>query len=649
MLKAWLLFLTLTITIVYAFATDVSVYDIQFPTDSIGNSPYLGQTVSTGGFVTALSYSGNVLYYFLSDRSGGLWHGILVNDNQDRHLTVGDSVHLEAEVQESNGQTRLRNVVTGSLTPDSVHIAPAVITCAALLEPAEGVLVEVHDVIVTAVTGTDFTVRDSSGSAIIGNGWPHVMPIVGDTLVTARGLVTSASNVFKINPRNDFDLTFTSNRPPVITGVRSNPSAPSNLDADTVTAHITDETLVADARVYYRFGGGEFTPLSMFDDGLHGDGVAADHVWGAIIPAGAPRSTCNFYVWATDDSGKFDTDPPDAPLHTYSYAVSPSMADIYTHVADYEQPNVTVTLVGVVNFVEAYTTSGGSNRISAYMQDNSGRGFYLSVSGSTSDFPTIVRGNRISVQGSITTYSGQIQIGPSSSSVTLLGTNQPNPAPIELKTGDRRLQREVVQTSVPGAYGTGTWCKFTGTIYRVDENVGGGTNIAMDDGTGQTTIRWWDSMHIDTVRLGDRWYHKRDLVGMYISIYGPSSTYNGDFQMLAAGDVSDFELPTTPAPASDFTLDVPNRPFAPDIGQHLKIIYNAPALGQVRLRVFDLRGRLVTTLVDKVSGGPNMIEWDGRDELNELLPIGTYLLHLESIRSGSSKTRIKPIVIGTKL
>jgi DNA/RNA endonuclease YhcR with UshA esterase domain len=661
MLKAWILLLTLTISIVCAFAQDVSIYDIQYTTNPSGTSPDSGLTVTTGGIVTGVYYSGGTLFYFLSDRSGGLWHGILVRESQDRHLSIGDSVHITAQVLEPSGQTRLQNSTAWDSVHAGVTVPPAVITCADLNNPAtqeatEDVLVEVQNVVVAAITGngTDFTIYDPANPSVTATvtsyGWSHAMPVVGDSILYVRGLVTSTPGGFRINPRNNADIVFTSNRAPIISNVSNSPQVPSSLESDTITAHITDETVVADARVYYRFGStGDYTPLTMFDDGTNGDRVAGDDNWTALIPPGPPQTLCQYYIWATDDSGRFDTSPPDAPAHTNSYMVSPTMADVYAHLADYEQPNVAVTLVGVVNFVEIYTTSGGSNRITAYFQDNSGRGFYISVGGTAADFPAIVRGNRISVQGPITTYSGQVQIGPSATGVTLLASNQPNPPPIEVKSGDRRLQHQILQTPDPAAYATGTWCKMTGTVYRVDENVGGGTNIAFDDGTGSTTIRWWDSMHIDSVQLGDQWYHKKDLRGKFISIYGPASVYNGDFQMLAAGDVSDFESPPTPPLPSDFTLVVPNRPFAPDLGQHLKIMYNAPTMGQVRLRVFDLRGRLVTTLIDKQAGGPNTVDWDGRNELKELLPLGTYILHLESVQSGNSHTLVKPVVIGTKL
>ena len=75
-----------------------------------------------------------------------------------------------------------------------------------------------------------------------------------------------------------------------------------------------------------------------------------------------------------------------------------------------------------------------------------------------------------------------------------------------------------------------------------------------------------------------------------MSIAGPSSTFNGDFQMLA-GYAADFTDPNpVGAPSGKLILDVPNRAFAPDIGQTFPIYYDAPPIGAVRLRLFNLRG-----------------------------------------------------------
>ena len=50
-----------------------------------------------------------------------------------------------------------------------------------------------------------------------------------------------------------------------------------------------------------------------------------------------------------------------------------------------------------------------------------------------------------------------------------------------------------------------------------------------------------------------------------------------------------------------------------------------------RLRVFDLRGRLVRTLVDRALGvGRYAAQWDGRGEDGCELPSGIYLSRLEA-------------------
>jgi hypothetical protein len=935
----------------------LSVYDIQFTTDPSGTSPYNGQTVWTGGIVTAVNYQGQLIRYFIADRAGGLWSGILVNDNQNRFLAAGDSVRLQAEVQESSSQTRLRNIVTGtfSTVPASGTVPPVALSSGSVGEATEGVLIELHSVNVTAVSASGFTVNDGSGPVTVGRGtsagWPYAYePLVGDELSSIRGIVTASGSVYTLNPRNDSDFGFVGNRPPLISNVQNTPSSPTNLQADTVSATVTDETGVARVSVRYRFGeAGDFAERPMFDDGLHGDGAARDGRWGGAVPAGPARTTCYYYIQAADSQEAEGTSPADAPASTYSYRIRSSVLSIYdlqytgnptggaspyngqvvtvtgivtgtewgdrrtgfflsdpggglwsgievfnpgstpargdcvritgqiteyydlteftsgaqvtvlgpgtipeplvvrigelpdsgepyegtlarigackvsdvsdwlqygqfdvrdatgagtiladfgleyepvigdsftwlvgcvtynsnvgwmlaprgdadldlvdrrpptllsataisdtavnvvfnerldtagiadtsnylvvdqvhfdtlhvldaylfstsktlqlatlerlnssyrldiravrdisgnvlenasvsfgayepgeyTRIADIYSDTtlngMTVTLRGVVNFVQDVTTSSGSRRISAFMQDGSGRGLNLSQSGAAATFPGIQRGNLIVITGVISPYAGSLQMGGfTAASMTVLAENQPLPAPVVLRTGDLRGQRDIIHTAWPGNFGSGTWVQTAGTIYHVDENVGGGTNIGIDDGTGNLGIRVWDSMNLRTVNLGGQTYRLRDLVGVYCVVAGPSGMYNNDFQMLA-GYAEDFTLPPTGVPSDELALKVPNRPFAPDLGQRLHIEYNAPALSEVRLRVFDLRGRVVATIVNKPAGGSNIIEWDGRDDLRELLPIGTYLLHLESIVQGNSRTQVKPVVIGTKL
>ena len=60
---------------------------------------------------------------------------------------------------------------------------------------------------------------------------------------------------------------------------------------------------------------------------------------------------------------------------------------------------------------------------------------------------------------------------------------------------------------------------------------------------------------------------------------------------------------------------------------------------QVSLRVFDVQGRAVRTLLDGyLSSGPRIVGWDGRDDRGQQLPSGTYFLRLGGGGSYLSRT-----------
>jgi len=100
------------------------------------------------------------------------------------------------------------------------------------------------------------------------------------------------------------------------------------------------------------------------------------------------------------------------------------------------------------------------------------------------------------------------------------------------------------------------------------------------------------------------------------------------------------------------TLTVPPHPFAPDLGERLKIKYTAPANNDMVLKLFDLEGRVVVTLFDGLSTGElKPITWDGRNELFERVPIGVYILYLQATdrKTGEITTAKAPVVVATRL
>jgi hypothetical protein len=59
--------------------------------------------------------------------------------------------------------------------------------------------------------------------------------------------------------------------------------------------------------------------------------------------------------------------------------------------------------------------------------------------------------------------------------------------------------------------------------------------------------------------------------------------------------------------------------------------YAVPGAGDVSLRLFDVRGRLVRTLLAQpVPTGRSEISWDGRDDAGAPAPAGTYFLRLQT-------------------
>jgi len=95
----------------------------------------------------------------------------------------------------------------------------------------------------------------------------------------------------------------------------------------------------------------------------------------------------------------------------------------------------------------------------------------------------------------------------------------------------------------------------------------------------------------------------------------------------------------------------------PTIGEKLDYAYVSPMSARTIVRIFDLSGRFVTTLVDRydeqamiVLNDTESSSWDGRDEVGQLVSPGTYLMHLEAMNfaTGETTTDVAPIVVGVK-
>ena len=203
--------------------TPVSIYDIQYTEDPSGDSPYVGQVVSTTGIVTAMEYKGYKDNFFISMPEGGAWKGVLIYMAIDTTFVLGDEVEVVGTVEEYYGLTEISGyntpIVSVTLLSSGNPIpAPVVITTAELAssEEYESVLVEINDVVVTQAPSEygEWYVTDISATPCqmddnffyLDNVIPPIVIGVGDEWAILRGIVTYAYDEYEMSPRTPEDM-----------------------------------------------------------------------------------------------------------------------------------------------------------------------------------------------------------------------------------------------------------------------------------------------------------------------------------------------------------------------------------------------------------------------------------------------------------
>jgi flagellar hook assembly protein FlgD len=90
----------------------------------------------------------------------------------------------------------------------------------------------------------------------------------------------------------------------------------------------------------------------------------------------------------------------------------------------------------------------------------------------------------------------------------------------------------------------------------------------------------------------------------------------------------------SPAPVGAALRAYPN-PFNPLTNISFRVEKDA----RVSLRIYDVHGRLVRTLVDeRMAAGPKRLTWDGRDDLGRAMASGAYYLRLQGGGTQVSRT-----------
>jgi len=561
------------------------------------------------------------------------------------YLSMGDSAAFNAEYgfyPDLTVKQSLRSIGTGStiggasfyLTNDSETL---------ILFKWDGTATEVQDVDYLIWGDRKYAI-DKTGIGNYSPDTPVAAQVPLTTHVDGEKLVrvsdegtetTSGGNGITGHDETSENLTVTwtihtvANNKPEITNVAITPENPTTEDQLTVTADVSDDDGLAVVEVVL---------ATIADTTVTTMSVTNAPSYSATFGPITSAQNISYYVRAVDNTGLSDSsnwmvkaisEPPE----------DISIADIIANIDDYV--GKTVLLDAIVTIPAGILWDGRSQ---TYIQDESGRGIILDKS--TPIDISMIRGDSILVTADVDLYDGTTaQLINYSVQVLKSGVELPY----------KELNIEQLNTLEYSSTFVKIWGKITA---RSEPNLASnntGANVDIQDDTGQqTTVRIWNSTNILYDVQANLINNELDSllqIGNLIEVFGVADDYNLSSQLVPAyaEDIGE----KLEGIAGDFKtkLIVEPYPFVPQLGERINYQFSFPDDARIKLRVFDMSGRHITTLYDQyrtVSYLKDDNHWNGRDELNRYVSAGTYIMHLEvtDIKTGKLSTAIAPVVIG---
>jgi cytosine/adenosine deaminase-related metal-dependent hydrolase len=179
------------------------IYDIQYTTDPSGDSPYIGQSVTIHGIITAAFVDG----YVVAELPGA-WHAVYVY-SQSHAPDIGAEVELTGSVAEYYGMTQIQAVTDYQVlsTGNSIS-AQAVNAVDGSQEAYESVLLAIGPAVVTGLEDYgEWTISDATGSIRCDDLNDYMyFPQVGDALDSLSGILFYSFGDYKLEPRATTDI-----------------------------------------------------------------------------------------------------------------------------------------------------------------------------------------------------------------------------------------------------------------------------------------------------------------------------------------------------------------------------------------------------------------------------------------------------------
>jgi len=676
---------------------EVSIRDIQFiQPDSLKKAPYdyksqfEGDTVIVTGVVMNAPYryddnteetlhSGAPAVY-LQDTSATEWSGVLLRDvtgsETFKALDTGYIIKVTVVVKEFFTTTQINvvsfsaeNVLGISQRPQPVKLSLDSLAQTGTFNPVyeaekwEGVLVEIENVIsaepnALGVSGSYRIFDGNNTNMIVGSSSDYFRssqpaPLPGTLIAKIRGHIESRNNIqtggwFIINPIYFPDVEFGTIIPPTITNLSRDKGIVKFGETVQVSATVKDaDGTLNKVNLYYKVNGSESVIVEM-------NPIEGDSIWAGTIPAFDDSTLISYYIEAIDDIGAKSTNPIDTVKNVYFYHVlnrDIKIQDIQhspfgSGFSGYN--NFQVTVRGIVTADTSDIQGDGANiGPQVYIQDGTGPWSGIQIFGT--EPLKLTRGNDVTVTGTVGESFGvtRIQGIDSPTQITINNTNAEVPEPTIISTSN------IAQSS----NGTVNAEQYEGVLVRylnvkvIDDNADG--NTGPDEGTGgnrnygeiyvadrsniQSRIETQDGTHSfhnfwDTSleSLPNRIVNNSTFESISGILFYSFSNYklvprsDDDFQ----GFVTDVEEISQLPEEFKLFQNYPN-PFNPST----KIEFSVPFQNYVSLKVYDVLGREITSLISsELKAGKYSVTFDGSN-----LSSGIYFYRLDTGNNYSVK------------
>jgi len=551
-------------------------------------------------------------------------------------------------------------------------------------EKYEGMYVEIRNVTVAGGIGNrqPFSIIDENGNRMYMRDFsnffstspsgdtlrPWTPPSIGTLVNSIRGVIINSNNegafgsqlpyvIVPIYP-NDLNL---GNAPPVLASPTRSPGVPTPPDSVQVSVTATDPgdaMTITDMKVYWRFNGGSFTNKNM--------PLITGNIFSTKMPPAPLGTLVEYFIRAEDNSGGVKLLPSDTLKSKLFYIVrnsdSMTVQDVQfcpnnggrSAYEGYDVRGIEGVVTSDTNDIPGinFTSPGGNQTAPRRVYIQNGQGAYSGIWLSGNPTDALRKGDRVRVKGTVEENFSVTRVNVSTSgNIVVLSTGNAQPTPEIMTTsqipnstqdGDNAVEKwesvyirfnTSVKINCVNA-GIGISCTtsepLADTTFRRNFGeilVSDGSNvdarIELEDGNHTYTNNWDGTQN--PPQPGFTLLTKNDLISYVEGIlYYSFSNYkltprkNPDFGIVTPVGISN----TIENVESYYLMQNYPNPFNPAT----VIRYNLPVSGSVSLKIYDMIGREVKSLV---SGFANAGTYNASFNGSELSS-GVYFYKLEA-------------------